>query len=108
MGMSAKLSQPWFKIERIENVVQLEPALLIMSLCLISWVVYKYFLKNVSNLRHELLREQFRNLGAHLTFAIVQFATFWILLKNVGSDDNVLVASHLTPDLLPLFGGPSF
>ena len=73
--MNPKLNQPWISLERIESVVQIEPALIIVGLALVAWGIYKALLKTASPERHRNLQKLFINLAAHL----VIFATFFVL-----------------------------
>ena len=88
--MNPKIKQPWFPLERIEALAQLEPALMVVSLALLSWVVYKLFLKNASTERHKNLNNLFLNMGAHLGVFVILFTIYnfsqYLLETGEGSE----------------------
>jgi small-conductance mechanosensitive channel len=65
--------------EKIDAIVQLDPALFILFLALTAWFVYRLFLKDVNLERHRNLQGLFRNLGLHSAVGIILFACFDIL-----------------------------
>jgi small-conductance mechanosensitive channel len=73
------LSQPWISGERIEHLVQLEPALFILGLIVGALVFYKLFLNKLAPHRHQNLRRQFKNLFWHLLYSTTLFAIYWVL-----------------------------
>lgn len=75
--MEARHSQPWIPIEKIENMVQLEPALVILGLSLGAWLCYKILLKEVSEERHKNLKGLFRNLLFHAGFGTGLFLAYY-------------------------------
>jgi small-conductance mechanosensitive channel len=77
----SKLSQPWISAERIEHLVQLEPALFILGLILGSLLFYKLFLNKLTPERHQNLRRQFTHLFWHLVYSILMFAAYWVLSR---------------------------
>jgi small-conductance mechanosensitive channel len=64
--MKSRISQPWIPVERIDAVIQLEPALLILSFTIGAWLFWKLLLRKVSEKRHQRLRGLFANLSGHL------------------------------------------
>ena len=74
-----KLNQPWIPIAKIQEIVQLEPVLVMVGLSLVAWLVYKVFLRGVSQERHRNLTGLFRNLLLHLAATL----TFFILYVSL-------------------------
>lgn len=87
--MSSKLSQPWIPIEKIEDFVQLEPAIITLSLALGAWLTYRVFLRRISPERQRTLRNLFRNLTYHLLLGISLFAIYYIL-QQIPNESNLL------------------
>lgn len=79
--MNPKYNQPLVSLAKIESVVQIEPALIIIGLVFFGWVIYKVLLKNASDVRHKNLQGKFLNLIAHLSLFITFFALYAILQK---------------------------
>ncbi|MCM2277092.1 MAG: mechanosensitive ion channel family protein [Oligoflexia bacterium] len=75
--MNPKLSQSLIPLERVQALVQLEAALVVVGLALGSWLVYKLLLRDTSPERHRNLTQQFRNLGYHLLFGTIYAAAYW-------------------------------
>jgi small-conductance mechanosensitive channel len=57
---------PLFDMDKIDQYVQIEPALVLIVLSLIAALIYKVFLRTISEERHISLRQNFRDLGLHL------------------------------------------
>lgn len=81
------MGQAWISAERIEDVVQLEPALIIVGLILAAALIYKIFLRNASEERHKNLRRLFNNLGLHSIVAVSSFIGYYFLMK-AGADGS--------------------
>ena len=75
--MTIKASQPLLPAERIQELLQLEPALLIAVLALGTLVFYKIFLRTLSAERHLKIKVQFTNLAYHFTAGSILFATYF-------------------------------
>jgi small-conductance mechanosensitive channel len=73
--------QPWISSERIEHLVQLEPALFIIGLIIGSLLFYKLFLRKLSEERHQNLRRQFRNLFFHFIYSLGMFCAYLVLSR---------------------------
>jgi small-conductance mechanosensitive channel len=69
----------WIPLEKIQAIVQLEPALLIAGLSLGAWLVYKLLLGKISSERHRNMSALFRNLGMHAFFAACFIASFFLI-----------------------------
>jgi small-conductance mechanosensitive channel len=72
-------NQPWVQLERIESFIQLEPAIITLSLVLGAWIISKLFLKNLAEDRRRTLESQFRNLGFHLIFGTLSYGAYYAL-----------------------------
>ncbi len=88
--MNPKINQPWISIAKIEAIVQLEPGLVIVGLCIASWLIYKTLLKNASPTRHQNLRKLFVNLIAHLCIFSSFFSVYALVQKTVESAPDSL------------------
>jgi small-conductance mechanosensitive channel len=78
-NVNSKLNQPLISFERIENFVQIEPALLIFCLALTAWITSRTFLKHLTEERQRNHRNLLRNLGGHLLTGSVLFISYSIL-----------------------------
>lgn len=56
---------PWLSEHRIDSLVQLEPALLLVGFALSMWLMYLALLRNTSRERHRSLRGELANLTLH-------------------------------------------
>ncbi len=79
--MNPKVSQPWIPFSKIDTMMQLEPCLLIIGLCLGAWVAYKLLLRAASAERHQNLRGLFRNLLFHLAMMSTLVASYYVLSR---------------------------
>lgn len=94
--MNSKLNQPWIPLERVENLIQLEPALVLLGLSIFSWLIYWVFMRNVSASRHATLRHLFINLMVHLGFFGVLFTVYAFAQRGVDlGDPNQRLASYV-------------
>jgi small-conductance mechanosensitive channel len=87
--------QPWIPLTKIVELVQLEPALLIVGLCVGSWLVYQLLLRGLSAERHRNLKALFRNLVFHLVCGIALFASY-TLIERFGADGQLATARLLS------------
>jgi small-conductance mechanosensitive channel len=92
---SSQHQQPWIPLAKITELVQLEPALLIVGLCAGAWLVYKILLRGLSTERHHNLQELFRNLVFHLVCGIALFVTY-TLVERFGADGKLATARLLS------------
>jgi small-conductance mechanosensitive channel len=65
------MDSAWLKPERIEHLVQVEPAVLTALLVIGAWSIYKLLLKNINEDRHRTLQSLFKNLGGHVSLCIL-------------------------------------
>ena len=73
--MANPITAPLIARERINALLQHEPAVLILGLVVTSWFIYKFLLTEVAAHRHSNLRLAFRNLFSHaFTFTLLYIA----------------------------------
>jgi small-conductance mechanosensitive channel len=63
--MATRVVKSLIPVERIEDFLQPEPALILGSIVVLSWMVYKILLRNATEERHKNLQSLFRNLFGH-------------------------------------------
>jgi small-conductance mechanosensitive channel len=89
-----KISQPLIPLEQIEDLVQIEPALVLLGLTLIAGLFYKFFLKNLSPERHTIIRNHFKNLMPHVFTGSI----FFLIYHGMSRVENLPPSlSHLLP-----------
>jgi small-conductance mechanosensitive channel len=87
--------QPWIPLGRIEELVQPEPALLILGLCVGAWLVYKLLLRRLSAERHRNLQTLFRNLLFHAFCGSALFALY-SAIGRFGDEGDLATARLLS------------
>lgn len=70
---------PWISEKQVESAVRLETVLVLISLSLIAWVVYKVFLRRTSRERHAMLMSLFKNLFGHLVLSLLLYACYEVI-----------------------------
>jgi len=73
----------WIPFSRIESLIQLEPAFVLLGLVVAAWLVYKIFLRAVSQERHRNLRSHFLNLLAHFAIFAFLFASYQFVHRTI-------------------------
>jgi small-conductance mechanosensitive channel len=76
MAIRSKPTPPWIPLEKIDELVQLEPALVIVGLAVSAWLIYKLLLREVSPERHRNLSGLFKNLWGHAAISTVLFNVY--------------------------------
>jgi small-conductance mechanosensitive channel len=103
-GVDPKLSQAWIPLSRISEIAQVEPALVILGLCVGSWLFYRLALRKVTDSRHGIFRDAFRNLAWHLAAAIPLFCAYlWLSRAWLDNASLERVASYV--GLLAIISG---
>jgi len=74
-------------VEKIESMVQLEPALVIIGLALGAWLGYKLLLRGISEERHRNLRRLFQNLSFHLLMMCGLFLSYYLITHFAPEED---------------------
>lgn len=82
-------TKSWIPAERIAEVVSVEPALVILGVSLASWLIYKIFLRKVSDERHRYLNEYFGSLLLQMSFTAFFSGVYWAL--SAQPEDNVFM-----------------
>lgn len=77
--MNPKPATPLIPFERIERLIQLEPALVILGFAVVTWLLYKVLLKDISFERHRNLQGQFQNLAYNTISGIAFYSLYWTL-----------------------------
>lgn len=73
--MATRNNAPWIPLQKVEELVHIEPALVILGIGLVAFLTYRILLRNVSPERHRTLQGLLRD----LSFYLVLFgATFGI------------------------------
>jgi small-conductance mechanosensitive channel len=75
---------------RIDNIVQLEPLLVLAGLVFAAGIFYKVFLRRLSEDRHRLLGRLFKNLSGHGLAVAVLFALYHFSYSLVDEDLSVI------------------
>ncbi|MCM2322196.1 MAG: mechanosensitive ion channel family protein [Oligoflexia bacterium] len=101
------MTQPLIPLERIQQLLQLEAALVLLGLFIGSWFVYKLLLRDTSPERHRNLSGQFKNLSYHMFFGTVYFLAYFGLLRLAdGNPALARITSYL--GLITLIQGAVF
>jgi len=76
-------------------MIQLEPALMLVGLSILSWLIYRVFMTKVSRSRHTNLRGLFLNVLAHLAIFSVFFTAYTFAQRGLDlGDPNQRLASY--------------
>lgn len=70
------MAEKFIKIQALYGLLELEPFILLGALIAITWVFYKFFLKEASDERHRSIRNHFRALLRHYVILAFLFLTF--------------------------------
>jgi small-conductance mechanosensitive channel len=95
--MIARTTKSLIPVERIEDLLQPEPALIIGSIVLLAWLVYKVLLRNATDERHRNLQALFRNLFSHTLFG----SALYLLAMLT---DTLRLESVLAQNMFPYVG----
>lgn len=77
-------------------MLQLEPVLVFLVASVLLWLVYRFFLQEISPARHKNLRRHFLNLLAHLAILGVLFTGYTFAQRGLDlGDPNQRLASYL-------------
>lgn len=76
-------------------MIQLEPALVLLGLSVLAWLIYRVFMRKVSRSRHTNLRGLFLNVLAHLAIFGVFFTAYTFAQRGLDlGDPNQRLASY--------------
>lgn len=73
------MAEKFIKIQALYGLLELEPFILLGCLIAITWVFYKFFLKEASDERHRSIRNHFRVLLRHYVILSLLFLIFIFL-----------------------------
>lgn len=74
--MITKAAAPLIALEKVQDYVRTEPALILLGLVIGAGLIYKLFLGAVSPERHASMRKNFANLGIHTAAGVLLFILF--------------------------------
>lgn len=70
-------------LEKIYRFLGFDAAVIVVSIVLLSWVLYKLLLRNISFKRHKLMADSFRNLFGHTFVMLLAYGAY--RLMDVGT-----------------------
>lgn len=73
------MADKFFKIQALYGLLEIEPFILLGCLVAVTWVFYKFFLKEASEERHRSIRNHFRTLVRHYIILGFLFLLFIFL-----------------------------
>ena len=88
------MAEKFIKLQALYGLLELEPFILLGCLIAITWVFYKFFLREASEERHRAIRGHFRTLLRHYGFLSSMFV-FFIFLQT--SEPQIGNLAKLTP-----------
>ncbi|WP_295906112.1 mechanosensitive ion channel family protein [uncultured Bdellovibrio sp.] len=88
------MAEKFIKIQALYGLLELEPFILLGCLIAITWVFYKFFLREASEERHRSLRNHFRTLLRHYVVLSFLFLVF-IFLQT--SEPQLGTLAKVTP-----------
>ncbi|KHD88822.1 MAG: hypothetical protein OM95_06790 [Bdellovibrio sp. ArHS] len=88
------MAEKFIKIQALYGLLELEPFVLLGCLIAITWVFYKFFLKEASEERHRSIRNHFRTLLRHYIVLSFLFLLF-IFLQT--SEPQIGTVAKITP-----------
>lgn len=90
----------WIPVEKIQFLIQFEMFALLWTLLLLSFIVYKIFLKKISDKRHANLRQRFSRTALYLFITTILSALHWPIFENAYHSNSeyhlVKLASYLS------------
>ena len=88
------MEEKFIKIQALYGLLELEPYVLLGCLLLITWIFYKFFLREASEERHKIIRNHFRVLVRHFFILSLLFLFFVFLQSSEGQLGRI---SRFTP-----------
>lgn len=89
------LAKPVFPMS-LYSLLDFEIYILIVCFCILNWLFYRFFLKDVSEERHESIRQQFASLIRHVTILSLLFTLYTLSLAAM---DTSSLLQKMTPYL---------
>ncbi|MCM0604870.1 MAG: hypothetical protein KA715_02145 [Xanthomonadaceae bacterium] len=87
----------WLPIDRIIELLDVEPLTIILAFAIGSWLIYKIFLRKLTSDRHKMLKRDFKNLSANTFIWLICTTIFSFLAERE-------TLPTLLNRLLPYFG----
>jgi small-conductance mechanosensitive channel len=84
----------FIQIQTLYSLLDLEPYILIATLVLVCWLIYKIFLKQVSEERHRNMQAHLRQLFRNFVFMSVLFVTFLFVHRG---ENDFQILSRFSP-----------
>jgi small-conductance mechanosensitive channel len=76
------MNEKWINLKPLEELLSLEPYLLLGALLVVTWGFYKFFLKDLSEERHKSLSRAYANLLRHFIVLSIFLGLFLLLNSN--------------------------
>ncbi len=83
------MTDKWINLKPLEELLTLEPYLLLGFLLLVTWGFYKFFLRDTTEERHKSLRRAYTNLLRHFIVLSVFLGIFLLLKLNISEENPV-------------------
>lgn len=90
------MNEKWIHFKPLEELLTLEPYLLLGALLLVTWGFYKFFLRDLSEERHKSLTRAYANLLRHFIVLSILFGLFLFLNDSFDDQDSL---RRITPYL---------
>lgn len=88
------MAEKFIKIQALYNLLSLEPFILLGCLMIVTWIFYKFFLREASEERHRSIRRHFKALLRHYILLAFFFVLFIFLQSSEGQIGKV---TNFTP-----------
>ncbi len=88
------MNEKWINLKPLEELLSLEPYLLLGALLFVTWGFYKFFLKDLTEERHKSLSKAYANLLRH--FIVLSLLLGAFLFINNAFDDGASIR-RVTP-----------
>ena len=105
--MAFRATKGWISIERVEDLLQAEPVLIVLGLSLASYVLYRFFLTELTDERHKNLKAHFSNLGYYVLVFATALAAYWVGNRGL-EEGGILWIERFLPYMGLIFGSVVF
>lgn len=90
----------WIPVAKIQYLIQFEMFALLWILLPLAFIVYKVFLKKISEKRHGNLRQRFSRTAIYLSITTLVAAIYWLMFQNAYQSSHeyhlVKIAGYLS------------
>ncbi len=90
------MNEKWIRFKPLEELLTLEPYLLLGALLFATWGFYKFFLRGLSEERHKSLSKSYSNLLRHFIVLSILFALYLFFFGTFEEQDSI---HRITPYL---------